>query len=126
MPIGACSCAEGCERVHRREQAFRHPGCGGARVYSAHQCVEHDAVNVLCVAAHVGPKLEGDTLRAYIAARVFAAKHFDRHPGQSSATWRPSKPAPAPLDPPHPADRASLGPVGAFMRFSALFPADGR
>jgi ribose 5-phosphate isomerase B len=37
--------------------------------YTAHQCVEHDDVNVLCLGARViGPALASDLLRAYAAA----------------------------------------------------------
>ena len=37
--------------------------------YTAHQSVEHDAVNVLCFGARViGPELAADILRAYIRA----------------------------------------------------------
>jgi ribose 5-phosphate isomerase B len=47
--------------------------------YSAHQCVEHDDVNVLCVGAQiVGHKLAGDVLRAYTEARFAGDPHFVR------------------------------------------------
>jgi ribose 5-phosphate isomerase B len=37
--------------------------------YTAHQCVEHDDVNVLCMGARVtGPALAGELLRAFAAA----------------------------------------------------------
>ena len=37
--------------------------------YTAHQCVEHDDLNVLCLGARViGPELAGDILRAFAAA----------------------------------------------------------
>src|SRR5215467_4296309 len=39
-------------------------------VYSAHQGVEHDDMNVLCLGSEViGPSLAGDLVRAYLAAR---------------------------------------------------------
>ncbi len=39
-------------------------------IYSAHQGVEHDDMNVLCVGARViGPELMLDLVRAYVAAR---------------------------------------------------------
>jgi ribose 5-phosphate isomerase B len=48
-------------------------------VYSAHQCVEHDDVNVLCVGAQiVGHKLAGDILRAFTEARFVSDAHFLR------------------------------------------------
>jgi ribose 5-phosphate isomerase B len=45
--------------------------------YCAHQCVEHDNVNVLCLGAWViGPKLAEDVLSAYLNAR-FASEDPD-------------------------------------------------
>jgi ribose 5-phosphate isomerase B len=48
-------------------------------VYSAHQCVEHDDVNVLCLGAQiVGEPLALDLLRAYLAAEFSTADEFRR------------------------------------------------
>lgn len=48
-------------------------------VYSAHQCVEHDDVNVLCLGAQiVGEKLAFDLLRAFLDARFSTEEHFRR------------------------------------------------
>jgi ribose 5-phosphate isomerase B len=62
--------------------ANKHPGIRAAvghDVYSAHQCVEHDDVNVLCIGAQiVGLKLAADVLRAYTEARFTADEHFVR------------------------------------------------
>ncbi len=62
--------------------ANKHPGIRAAvahDVYSAHQCVEHDDVNVLCVGAQViGHKLAGDVLRAYTEALFVPDAHFAR------------------------------------------------
>jgi ribose 5-phosphate isomerase B len=45
--------------------------------YTAHQCVEHDDVNVLCLGARVtGPELARDILRAFAAASF---THEERH-----------------------------------------------
>ncbi len=45
--------------------------------YSAHQCVEHDDVNVLCIGSRViGPALAMEIVRAFLAA-VFS--YDDRH-----------------------------------------------
>jgi ribose 5-phosphate isomerase B len=45
--------------------------------YSAHQCVEHDNVNVLCLGAGIiGPKLADEVLNAYLNAR-FASEDPD-------------------------------------------------
>lgn len=62
--------------------ADKHPGiraAAGHDVYSAHQCVEHDDVNVLCIGAQiVGHKLAGDVLRVYTEARFAADAHVAR------------------------------------------------
>ncbi|HEY3291782.1 MAG TPA: ribose 5-phosphate isomerase B [Anaerolineae bacterium] len=48
-------------------------------VYSAHQSVEHDDVNVLCLGAQiVGIKLVEDILRAFLNARFSTEVHFNR------------------------------------------------
>lgn len=48
-------------------------------VYSAHQCVEHDDVNVLCLGAQiVGEPLAFDLLRAYLNAEFSTAEEFRR------------------------------------------------
>ena len=47
--------------------------------YSAHQCVEHDDVNVLCIGAQiVGIKLVDEILRAFLAAEFSTAEEFRR------------------------------------------------
>jgi ribose 5-phosphate isomerase B len=47
--------------------------------YTAHQAVEHDDVNVLCMGARVvGPALAGDILRAYGAASFTGAERHRR------------------------------------------------
>jgi RpiB/LacA/LacB family sugar-phosphate isomerase len=48
--------------------------------YSAHQGVEHDNMNVLCLGARViGPELMADLLRAYLGARFTGeARHVRR------------------------------------------------
>ena len=62
--------------------ANKHPGIRAAvayDVYSAHQCIEHDDVNVLCIGAQiVGHKLAADILRAYTEARFVADAQFVR------------------------------------------------
>ena len=48
-------------------------------VYSAHQCVEHDDVNVLCLGAQiVGGKLAEEILAAYLRAQFSTEDHFRR------------------------------------------------
>ena len=48
-------------------------------VYSAHQCVEHDDVQVLCLGAQiVGPPLALELLHTFLAARPSEEAHFRR------------------------------------------------
>jgi ribose 5-phosphate isomerase B len=48
-------------------------------VFSAHQCVEDDDVNVLCLGARVvGPELALDLMRTYINARFSEAERHKR------------------------------------------------
>ena len=48
-------------------------------VYSAHQCVEHDNVNVLCLGAQiVGDQLAKDLIRAYLSAQFSTSEEFRR------------------------------------------------
>jgi ribose 5-phosphate isomerase B len=47
--------------------------------YSAHQCVEHDNANVLCLGAWiVGPKVMVDLIRIYVDARWLPDEEFHR------------------------------------------------
>jgi len=47
--------------------------------YSAHQCVEHDDVNVLCVGARVvGPELAAELVAAYALAQFTGAERHVR------------------------------------------------
>jgi ribose 5-phosphate isomerase B len=47
--------------------------------YSAHQCVEHDDVNLLCMGAWIiGPKVAEEVLRAYLAAEFSTDEDFRR------------------------------------------------
>jgi ribose 5-phosphate isomerase B len=52
--------------------ACKFPGVRAAcahDTYTAHQCVEHDDVNVLCLGARViGPALAADVIRAFLGA----------------------------------------------------------
>lgn len=48
-------------------------------VHSAHQCVEHDDVNVLCLGGQiVGPWLARDLVSAYLAAEFSTSEEFRR------------------------------------------------
>ncbi|GEM_PF-168226 len=47
--------------------------------YSAHQCVEHDNVNVICIGAQIiGPSLAEEILKNYLDARFSTAEEFRR------------------------------------------------
>ncbi len=47
--------------------------------FSAHQCVEHDDVNVLCIGAWiVGIRVAEEILRAFLAAEFSTAEEFRR------------------------------------------------
>jgi ribose 5-phosphate isomerase B len=47
--------------------------------YSAHQCVEHDDVNVLCIGAWiVGIRVAEEVLRAFLAAEFSTSEEFRR------------------------------------------------
>ena len=46
-------------------------------IYSAHQCVEHDDVNVVCIGAQViGLKVAEDCLRAFLSAEFSTEEQF--------------------------------------------------
>ena len=48
-------------------------------VYSAHQGVEHDAMNVLCLGSRIiGPQLAEDLVRAFVAAGFSPEPRFQR------------------------------------------------
>lgn len=48
-------------------------------VHSAHQCVEHDDVNVMCIGAQiVGPWLAKDLVAAYLNAKFSTDEEFRR------------------------------------------------
>jgi ribose 5-phosphate isomerase B len=57
--------------------------------YTAHQCVEHDDVNVLCLGARVvGPALAGDVIRAFLGARFTGEERHARRLGKIAAIER--------------------------------------
>jgi ribose 5-phosphate isomerase B len=50
-----------------------------ARCASAHQCVEHDDVNVMCIGAQiVGPWLGKDLVAVYLGAKFSTDEEFRR------------------------------------------------
>jgi len=57
--------------------------------YTAHQCVEHDDVNVLCLGARViGPALAADVIRAYLGAEFTGEERHARRLGKIEAIER--------------------------------------
>jgi RpiB/LacA/LacB family sugar-phosphate isomerase len=57
--------------------------------YSAHQGVEHDDMNILCLGARViGPELARELVRAFVAARFSAEERHVRRLGKVTALER--------------------------------------
>ena len=68
--VGACVAAN-------KMKGVRASVCHDA--YSAHQGVEHDALNVLCLGARViGPSLAVDLVKAFLSATYQPAPRFER------------------------------------------------
>jgi ribose 5-phosphate isomerase B len=69
--------------------ACKLPGVRAATVhdtYTAHQCVEHDDVRVLCLGARViGPELAQELVRTFLAARFTAEERHVRRLAQVDA-----------------------------------------
>jgi ribose 5-phosphate isomerase B len=54
--------------------------------YTAHQCVEHDDVNVLCLGARVvGPALAADVMRSFLGAHFTGEERHVRRLGKIQA-----------------------------------------
>jgi ribose 5-phosphate isomerase B len=62
--------------------ACKFPGIRAAvahDTYTAHQAVEHDAVNILCLGGRVvGPALAADIIRAYLSASFTGEERHER------------------------------------------------
>ena len=57
--------------------------------YTAHQCVEHDDVNVLCLGARViGPALAADVIARYLGAQFTGEERHLRRLGKIEAIER--------------------------------------
>jgi ribose 5-phosphate isomerase B len=57
--------------------------------YTAHQCVEHDDVNVLCLGARViGPALAADVIRSFAGAAFTGEERHVRRLGKIAAIER--------------------------------------
>ncbi len=66
--VGACIAAN---KIPRIRASLCHD------IYSAHQCVEHDDVNVVCIGAQViGLKVAEDCLRAFLSAEFSTEEQF--------------------------------------------------
>jgi ribose 5-phosphate isomerase B len=72
--------------------ACKLPGVRAATVhdtYTAHQCVEHDDVRVLCLGARViGPELARELVRTFLAAQFTAEERHVRRLAQIDALAR--------------------------------------
>ena len=68
--------------LHAAIAACKLPGIRAAMchdVYSAHQGVEHDDMNVLCLGSEVvGPSLAADLMRAFLNARFDGGERYVR------------------------------------------------
>ena len=75
--IMVCGTGVGAAIAANKQRGIRAAVCHD--VYSAHQCVEHDDVNVLCLGAQiVGDQLALDLLRAYLGAEFSTSEEFRR------------------------------------------------
>jgi ribose 5-phosphate isomerase B len=70
MGVGA---AIACNKIHRIRAVLCHD------TYSAHQCVEHDNVMVLCIGAQIiGPSIAEEILTQFLKARFSTEEQFRR------------------------------------------------
>lgn len=68
--VGACIAAN---KIPRIRASLCHD------IYSAHQCVEHDDVNVACIGAQViGIRVAEECLRAFLSAKFSTEEQFRR------------------------------------------------
>lgn len=52
-------------------------------IYSSHQCVEHDDVNVMCLGAQiVGPSAAAEYIETFLGAEFSTEEHFRRRVGK--------------------------------------------
>lgn len=83
--------------------AAKLPGVRAATVhdtYTAHQCVEHDDLNVLCLGARViGPAMARELVRTFADARFSGAERHVRRLGQIAALERDGLDALPPQEP---------------------------
>ena len=76
---GLMVCGTGVGAAIRAHNKKGKPGPGCHDVHSAHQCVEHDDVNVMCIGAQiVGAWLAKDLIAAYLGATFSTAEEFRR------------------------------------------------
>jgi ribose 5-phosphate isomerase B len=72
-----CGTGVGASIAANKVRGIRAAVCHDA--HSAHQCVEHDDVNVMCIGAQiVGPWLAKDLVAAYLAANFSTDEDFRR------------------------------------------------
>ena len=87
--IMVCGTGVGAAIAANKQRGIRAAVCHD--VYSAHQCVEHDDVNVLCLGAQiVGDRLALDLLRAYLGAEFSTSEEFRRRVRKLAALERGS------------------------------------
>ena len=75
--IMVCGTGVGASIAANKIPGIRASVCHDA--YSAHQCVEHDDANVLCLGAQVvGPAVIAELVTTYVAATFSTEEHFRR------------------------------------------------
>lgn len=75
--IMICGTGVGAAIAANKVQGIRASVCHD--IHSAHQCVEHDDVNVMCIGAQIiGPWLAQDLIQAFIEAKFSTEEHFRR------------------------------------------------
>jgi ribose 5-phosphate isomerase B len=75
--IMVCGTGVGAAIAGNKIQGIRAALCHDT--YSAHQCVEHDNVNLICIGAQViGPSVAEEVLTAYLKAQFSTAEEFRR------------------------------------------------
>jgi ribose 5-phosphate isomerase B len=75
--IMVCGTGVGAAIAGNKIQGIRAALCHDT--YSAHQCVEHDNVNLLCIGAQViGPSVAEEVMAAFLKAQFSTAEEFRR------------------------------------------------
>jgi ribose 5-phosphate isomerase B len=83
-----CGTGVGARIAANKKRGIRASVCHD--IYSAHQCVEHDDVNVACIGAQViGLSIAAECLRAFLAAEFSTDEQFRRRVAKLTELERP-------------------------------------